>query len=227
MKKAIANIWLLGLVTLFIFLFAGYLAVTLNYSKTFKVKNEILTIIEKQHGFVDKSTPTTKSSLISNGSVYSDVGSLQVISLYLHGSGDKTLGSCDMETEVNAGGYGWYGVSNLGVPDSSGGLVSPVVEKAVKGKRYYYCFASVNNEKHGSDSHVVNYSLSFKIQLFYRIDLPVVGDFTVFRVEGTTAQIFNPACGYSAYCSATYNPSTKKYTCPSGYTRTGTRCYKS
>ena len=45
MKNAISNVWLLGMVILFILLFSGYLAVSISYSKVFKIKNEVLTII--------------------------------------------------------------------------------------------------------------------------------------------------------------------------------------
>ena len=46
MKGSIGNIWLVGIVITFIFIFSAYITVTMNYSKTFKYKNEILSIIE-------------------------------------------------------------------------------------------------------------------------------------------------------------------------------------
>ena len=50
MKSSIAEIWLVGLVITFLFIFSGYITVTMNYSKAFKLKNEVLTIIEKSLG---------------------------------------------------------------------------------------------------------------------------------------------------------------------------------
>ncbi len=51
MREAIGGSWLLGFVVLFIVLFSGYLAVSINYSKAFKVKNQIINIVEQGEGF--------------------------------------------------------------------------------------------------------------------------------------------------------------------------------
>ena len=53
MKEAIGGAWLYGLVITFIVLFTGYLALSVNYSKAFKVKNKIITIIEQNEGLTD------------------------------------------------------------------------------------------------------------------------------------------------------------------------------
>jgi len=198
MKSAISNIWLLGLVVLFIFIFAGYLAITINYTKTFKVKNEMITMIEKQKGVVDKATGAEKNSIIKSGKVYSDVGSLQTISLYLYGMGYKVKGTCDTASSVNAG-EGWYGVTKLGIP-GSGTTISPEYEKVSAGKKYYYCFAHGRYKKHKEDGASVDYSHYYKVQVFYKMDLPVLGDLFTFRVEGITAEIFNPTCGNNTVC---------------------------
>ena len=50
MKNSITNMWLLSLVVIFIFIFSAYLAITVNYSMAFKIKNEVLDIIEKRKG---------------------------------------------------------------------------------------------------------------------------------------------------------------------------------
>ncbi len=51
MKEAIGSSWMLGLAVTFIVLFASYLAVSINYAKAFKVKNEIINMIESNQGF--------------------------------------------------------------------------------------------------------------------------------------------------------------------------------
>ena len=42
MKESIGGTWLLGLVVIFIVLFASFIAVAINYTKAFRVKNEII-----------------------------------------------------------------------------------------------------------------------------------------------------------------------------------------
>ena len=47
MREAFGGSWLLGFVALFIVLFSAYLAVSINYTKAFKAKNKIVSIIEE------------------------------------------------------------------------------------------------------------------------------------------------------------------------------------
>lgn len=58
MREAIGGSWLLGFVLFFIVLFSGYLALSINYTKAFKVKNKIINLIEENEGF----TPTVSAS---------------------------------------------------------------------------------------------------------------------------------------------------------------------
>ena len=45
MRQSIGGTWLFSLMIIFILLFTAYLAVAINYSKSFKVKNEVINII--------------------------------------------------------------------------------------------------------------------------------------------------------------------------------------
>lgn len=55
MREAIGGTWIFGIVVTFIVLFSSYLAISVNYSKAFHVKNEIVSIIEKYEGFNNAS----------------------------------------------------------------------------------------------------------------------------------------------------------------------------
>ncbi len=50
MREAIGGSWIFTIVIVFIVLFSGYLAISVNYSKAFKVKNGIISIIEQNEG---------------------------------------------------------------------------------------------------------------------------------------------------------------------------------
>lgn len=50
MREAVGGTWLFQIVIVFILLFSGYLALSVNYSRAFKVKNEIISIIERNEG---------------------------------------------------------------------------------------------------------------------------------------------------------------------------------
>ena len=47
MRQAIGTTWILQLVIIFMLIFVAFLSLSLNYTKAFKIKNEIITTIEK------------------------------------------------------------------------------------------------------------------------------------------------------------------------------------
>lgn len=55
MRESIGGAWLVGIVITFVVLFTSYLALSVNYSKAFKVKNEIISLIEENEGLTDKT----------------------------------------------------------------------------------------------------------------------------------------------------------------------------
>lgn len=50
MKESIGGVTLFNIVIVFVLLFAGYISMSINYSKAYNVKNEILNIIKNQGG---------------------------------------------------------------------------------------------------------------------------------------------------------------------------------
>ena len=50
MREAIGSGWVMTIVLAFIALFSGYLAFSINYSKAFRMKDEMIEIIEKHNG---------------------------------------------------------------------------------------------------------------------------------------------------------------------------------
>ena len=47
MRQAIGSTWVLQLVIIFMLIFVAFLALSINYTKAFRVKNELVTMIEK------------------------------------------------------------------------------------------------------------------------------------------------------------------------------------
>lgn len=87
MREAIGGTWITQLAIIFMLIFVAFLALSLNYTKAFKVKNELLTIIEKNEGF------TT-----------GDDGSIAIINNYLLSNGYGIMKTCEKDS---------YGVTNL------------------------------------------------------------------------------------------------------------------
>ena len=51
MREGFGGVFMMGLMMVFIVVFVSFLAIALNYAKTFRVKNGIINIIEQYQGF--------------------------------------------------------------------------------------------------------------------------------------------------------------------------------
>ncbi len=90
MREAIGGTWITQLIIIFMLVFVAFLALALNYTKAFKVKNEILTIIEKREGITTGENSTI--ALINN---------------YLKNNAYRVQKNCEV---------GSYGVASLDSP---------------------------------------------------------------------------------------------------------------
>ena len=150
MREARGGTWLFGLVITFIVFFASFLAVSINYSKAFNVKNNIVDLIGKYEG---NNNCTRKH-----------------ISNYLSTVGYLVPGKCPTDDAYNYTGY-----------DLNGNAVDP-------GKKAYYCISNDSND----NANVVLKKEFYRVVIFFRIDLPIVGDLTTFRIKGETESIYYP-----------------------------------
>lgn len=148
MRSTIGATWILQLMILFIVLFVGFIILTLNYSKTVKLKNEVVSMVEKYEGL--------------------NQSSLQLVNDYLIYSGYQVMGVCTEED--TEGVYGAYSLN------------TPRLEKAQANEMYYYCV------KKYSGANTTSY---YQITIFYRFNLPIIGDTSYFSVKGTTSN-FQP-----------------------------------
>lgn len=191
MKDSIANVWLLGIIITFILLFSAYIAITVDYSQTFKLKNEVLNIIEKNKGMTNNTGTTGASSKVGGSkSITVDVGALQTINLYLAGNAYTAMGPCPDDGNV------WYGVYDLKYTETNGFWEQVDTSKK---KQYYYCFAkhktgqaNIKYNNKVSSSSTTSSSIYYKVRLFYNMEFPVLSDFFEVKVEGITNEIYRP-----------------------------------
>lgn len=178
MKNAISNIWLLGLIITFILLFSAYIAITVNYSKSFRLKNEVLDIIEKHRGMSNYTGKTVAVKL--NGTVYNlkgGAGTLQTINLYLGGNSYSATGKC------NPNEYD-YGVNELNYRTT---VTAQKLNASTRNNKYYYCFS-----KHPAGVPGPYDNVYYRVRLFYKFEIPVLADFFSVKVEGITNEIYKP-----------------------------------
>ncbi|MDE6284890.1 MAG: hypothetical protein K2M17_04020 [Bacilli bacterium] len=96
---------------------------------------------------------------LDNGS---KIGSLTIINSYLSDRGINTRGSCP----ASEGRIDWYGVKNY----------DGTYEKSTGGSGYLYCFSL--NGTTGKQY--------YNVMLFYKFNLPVIGEIAKFKVKGRT-----------------------------------------
>ena len=65
MRDAIGGVFTLQIILVFVLLINGYMAYSVNYTRAFRVKNEIINIIEQKEGFSEGGTAAKEiSSLV-------------------------------------------------------------------------------------------------------------------------------------------------------------------
>ncbi len=155
MRSSIGGTWLLGLMLTFIFLFVAFIILTINYSRTIRIKNEIISVVEKYEGLNETS--------------------IELVNNYLRANSYRASGVCTAERENGV--YGGLSLTSL------------ELEEARPGVKYFYC---IRKYKGTNTTHY------YQVGIFYRFNLPVLGDTAGFTVKGTTSNFISAD-------SSTYN----------------------
>lgn len=110
MRESIGGAWIMGIVVLFIVLFSSFLAVSINYTKAFRTKNKIISLIEQNEGlkmndYSEGSTLQQISDYLSN-TVYNiteDLSGRCEDMTYIATNNDIRGGYCIKRVESNNG----------------------------------------------------------------------------------------------------------------------------
>ena len=144
MREAIGGTWLFGLVITFIVFFASFLAISINYSKAFNVKNNILDIISKYEG--------------------NNCNARRAIGDYLSDIGYLVPGNCDDYTPY----------------DNRGNEI-------LTSNKGFFC---IKKETLNVGTDAVVEKDYYQVKVFFKFDLPMLGDLTTFNVKGETEAIY-------------------------------------
>ena len=111
MKEAIGGISLFNIVILFVLLFAGYISLSINYSKAYNVKNEIINIVKNQGGVCTSSTSSSDNNCYNFKDQITD---------YFKEASYRNTGDCTKlekdykENYSNSDDYEWVGYDRNG-----------------------------------------------------------------------------------------------------------------
>lgn len=183
MKASISSIWLIGLVITFLLIFSAYIIITVDYSATFNMKNDVLSIIEKNKGLTLSSGVMVDSVIKSGERVRSSIGSLRTINAYLSASGYKATGYCGKSKNSEK----WVGIKSLDYEELS---ESALLDRNVSDGKYYYCVARFGTGRSAGEGYE---SVYYQVQLFYKFEIPVLNQLLPVRVDGTTDEVYIPS----------------------------------
>ena len=154
MREAVGTTWIFQLVIIFTLIFVSFLALSINYSRAFRIKNEILTIMEKYEGVGDQ-----------------EGHSVSIINNYLRNNAYGVKGACR---------EGEYGALSLN--DN----ILEYVSAGGSNNRYYYCVKPIPTYTVAKQNQ-----FRFNIRVFFKFNLPVIGELMTFSIDGTTMDIVN------------------------------------
>ena len=139
MRDAVGSTWIFGLVLGFTLIFAAFLTLALTYAKAYKIKNEMISMIEKYEGITTTDTLNKK-------------GSLNIINQYLLNNGYMAKGSCDIDD---------YGVDDLNY--------AYLEKVSSKSSKYYYCIKVNRIDKNCSVIFKVKLFYDFNLPILGKI----------------------------------------------------------
>ena len=173
MRESIGGTWTMQIVIVFILFFVAFITLTINYTRAYKVKNEVINIIEREDGFTYSAT-----------SIPDGAGARELIAGYLTNYGYSAKGRCEI---------GWTGVNSINPADADNISTYELVDNSKKNNKYYYCVQKVQVPIKGK-SHTEKYNYKnrsyYKVRLFFKFSVPVFGDLTTFKVDGESIEVY-------------------------------------
>lgn len=171
MRTSIGGISLFQIVVLFVLLFTGIMCLTINHSKAFGVKDEIITIIQNE-GLATSNYELTDSTS-------------EKIAEYLGEAGYRITGKCPSDK--------WTAYDRDGKKTSISNAAYCIKANSVADAFY----GDANDKCAGKDKCVVSSGndypsmVYYDVVLFYQLEIPVINNITNFKVYGSTKILIN------------------------------------
>lgn len=169
MKEAIGGTWLAGIVFTFVVLFTTFISVSTNYSRCFRIKDEIITTIEHYDG-VSEATIKAINSYI-NGIGYASTGDC---------STDSTVFDSDDRSESK-----WVGFLSTSESAQGDKDVNYCIKRFIISDKY----CGGGNPINGPVGHPR--SAYYQVIVFFKLNWPILNQVFNLRISGETAIIYN------------------------------------
>lgn len=191
MRESIGATWIFGIVIVFVTIFTGYLAFSVNFSKAFAFKDEIIDVLEKYDGPGDEvigdiGNGTTKAlEEIANYTKeinYGSKGSCETVLKRLYG--DTTYS--DKRTAT-------MGVNISVIPKANGTYASVTRGDSFLGDElFHFCLVREGETNLDEDNHAYLSFSSYRVITFFSININILRMFGNYYVSGETKNITYP-----------------------------------
>ena len=168
MGESVGTAWIMIIVVTLIVLFSGYLAFSINYSKSYRVKDGIIERIHKHNGFVkDGSTK----------------GTLSEIDDYLAQINYNAKGNCYKYCQELGDSAKCIGVN--------GKTYDP--QNRLKGNMYNYCIFKIKNSVKGTSGRTADASTAYyKVVVFFSLQIGNLSFLSNLHTTGETSTLYYP-----------------------------------
>ncbi len=162
MKEAIGGTWLFQIVIAFILLFTGFMCLTINRSKAFNVKDQIIQSIQSYNG-------------IDLGSEYKEgkTDAFEDIVYYLNSTSYRNTGVVPED-----GNYSCYSKNGTKVDSRPVFCIEAIHVESNSCPEGADCFNELPD------------MIYYRVVVFYQLDLPIFHDLFNFRVVGDTKLLY-------------------------------------
>ncbi len=167
MREAVGGIPIFQIVVVFILLFTGIMCLTINRSKAYGVKDEIITIIETEG--------------MSSASFELDQNVNTLIAEQLKNVGYRITGKCP---------DGYTGYNRDGVEQNRGDSAYCIRYNRVEHVFYEDAQNKCSNSKCTPTEDDFPAMAYYDVVLFYQLDIPLIKDLFNFKVTGSTRVLF-------------------------------------
>ncbi len=175
MKESIGGTWLFGIVVTFVVLFTSFISLSTNYSRCFRIKDEMIATIEHYNGINEKS--------------------ISRINTYLNGIGYGTTGNCPDGNSPGEDGFAtdgtWYGFvkNNNSNFIASKENVNYCIQKVTIVEPYCVNDTSKEVSINGPIGHPR--SAYYQVLVFFALDMPILRSLFNVNISGETSVVYN------------------------------------
>ncbi len=188
MREAIGATWIFGIVIVFIVLFTGYLAFSVNYAKAFTIKDKIVDVLEKYNG------PGKRNSSSFTGPVLDEINAGMKSIRY------SSKGSCyNVGLEVFENDKSKLqnrSKTIMGVTNATAEVYANSALTFKQSKNYHYCVIRQQQDK--LDEKSIGFSNYF-VATFFSMHVEIINLHLNFFVTGQTKNISYPVDGFLSF----------------------------